>query len=116
MFGGSFLDFVPGGGNIYIMQQIIHDWEDELAIKILSKCREAMDSDPRILVVDAVINPRNRRDMNKFIDLQMLFFSVGRERTAKEFKQLFEKADLQLLKIIPTASMFSIIEGRRRWH
>ena len=97
MFGGSFLDFVPGGGNIYIMQQIIHDWEDELAIKILSKCREAMDSDPRILVVDAVINPGN-----------------GRERTAKEFKQLFEKADLQLLKIIPTASMFSIIEGRRR--
>jgi len=112
--GGDFFEAVPKGGDIYIMQQIIHDWDDELAVKILSNCRKAMTSNARILVVDAVIKPGNKRDMNKFIDLQMLLINVGgRERTAKEFKLLFQKAGLELLKIIPTASMFSIIEGRK---
>jgi hypothetical protein len=112
---GSFFDLVPGGGDLYIMQQIIHDWDDERAIKILSNCRDAMTHDARILVVDAVIKPGNERDMNKFIDLQMLIINKGgKERTKQEFKQLFQKAGLKLLKIIPTASMFSIIEGRKK--
>ncbi len=111
---GDFFDSVPEGGDLYIMQQIIHDWDDKLAVKILSNCRDAMDDNARILVVDAVIKPGNKRDMNKFIDLQMLLLNKGgRERTEQEFKQLFQKAGLQMLKIIPTASMFSIIEGRK---
>jgi hypothetical protein len=111
---GNFFDAVPKGGDLYIMQQIIHDWKDELAIKILSNCRDAVDEDARILVVDAVIKPGNEQDLNKFIDLQMLLINTGgRERTEQEFNQLFQKAGLQMLKIIPTASMFSIIEGRK---
>ncbi|NOX84481.1 MAG: methyltransferase [Chlorobi bacterium] len=112
--GGSFFDSVPAGGDLYIMQQIIHDWEDELAVQILSNCRDVMTDDARILVIDAVIKPGNGRDVNKFIDLQMLLINKGgRERTEQEFRQLFEKAGLKLLKIIPTASMFSIVEGRK---
>jgi hypothetical protein len=66
----------------------------------------------KILVVDAVIKPGNSRDVNKFIDLQMLLINKGgRERTEQEFRKLFQNADLELLKIIPTASMFSIVEG-----
>ena len=111
---GDFFNVVPRGGDLYIMQQIIHDWKDELAIKILSNCRDAMSDDARILIIDAVIKPGNGQDMNKFIDLQMLLINKGgRERTEQEFKQLFQSAGFQLLKIIPTASMFSIIEGRK---
>jgi len=113
--GGSFFDSVPAGGDLYIMQQIIHDWEDDLAVRILSNCREAMSEDARILVVDAVIKPGNGRDMNKFVDLQMLLINKGgRERTAKEFTALFQTAGLKLVKIIPTASMFSIVEGQKK--
>ncbi len=112
--GGSFFDSVPKGGDIYIMQQIIHDWDDEKCIRILSNCREAMTDDGRLLVVDAVIKKGNGRDMNKFIDLQMLLLTDGgKERTEQEFNQLFQKAGLKMSKIIPTASMFSIIEGRK---
>lgn len=111
---GDFFESVPKGGDIYIMQQIIHDWSDELAIKILSNCREAMAVKGRILVVDAVIKSGNNRDMNKFIDMQMLMINKGgRERTKKEFTMLFQKAGLSLIKIIPTVSMFSIVEGQK---
>ncbi len=52
--------------------------------------------------------------MNKLIDLQMLLLTDGgRERTEQEFNRLFQKAGLEVLNIIPTASMFSIIEGRK---
>jgi hypothetical protein len=111
---GDFFVAVPLGGDLYIMQQIIHDWSDELAIRILSNCRDAMSDDARILVIDAVIKPGSGRDMNKFIDLQMLLLNKGgRERTEEEFRQLFQASGLELLRIIPTSSMFSIIEGRK---
>ncbi len=112
--GGDFFKAVPEGGDLYIMQQIIHDWNDELATKILMNCRNVMADSGRLLVVDAVIKPGNSRDMNKFIDLQMLLITKGgRERTKQEFRKLFQDAGLELLRIISTASMFSIIEVKK---
>ncbi len=112
ILGGDFFEAVPEGGDLYIMQQVIHDWNDELAARILSNCRDVIADNGKILVVDAVIKPGNSRDVNKFIDLQMLLINKGgRERTEQEFRKLFQNADLELLKIIPTASMFSIVEG-----
>ncbi len=112
--GGDFFKAVPEGGDLYIMQQIIHDWNDELANKILMNCRNAMADSGRLLVVDAVIKPGNSRDLAKIADLQMLLINKGgRERTEQEFRKLFRDAGLELLRIIPTASMFSIIEGKK---
>jgi hypothetical protein len=112
--GGDFFKAVPEGGDLYIMQQIIHDWDDKLANKILTNCRNVMAEDGRVLVVDAVIKPGNSQDMNKMIDLQMLLLTKGgKERTEQEFKKLFRNAGLELTRIIPTTSMFSIIEGRK---
>ncbi len=52
--------------------------------------------------------------MNKVIDLQMLLMTKGgKERTEQEFRKLFQDARLELLRIIPTASMFSIVEGKK---
>ena len=112
--GGDFFKAVPEGGDLYIMQQIIHDWPDELDNKILTNCKNVMADNGRVLVVDAVIKPGNSQDMNKFIDLQMLLITKGgRERTEQEFRKLFHDAGLELSRIIPTASMFSIIEGQK---
>jgi len=112
--GGDFFEAVPGGGDVYIMQQIIHDWSDELAVKILANCRKALSKNGKILVVDAVIKSGNATDMNKFIDLQMLMINKGgKERTQTEFRELFERAGLKLERIISTASMFSIVEGSK---
>ncbi len=112
--GGDFFEAVPKGGDLYIMQQVIHDWNNALAVKILSNCRSAMANNGKILIVDAVIKSGNTRDVNKFIDLQMLLLNKGgRERTEQEFRTLFQDAGLELSRIIPTASMFSIIEGKK---
>ena len=33
---------VPEGADAYVMKYIIHDWDDEKAVRILRHCREAM--------------------------------------------------------------------------
>lgn len=47
----------------------------------------------------------------KVIDIEMLFFTGGRERTEEQFRELFGKADLRLVRVIPTKSPYSVIEA-----
>ena len=113
---GDFFKEVPEGGDLYILQQIIHDWNDELATRILANCRKAMADNGSLLVIDAVLVPGNSRDANKFMDLAMLVgHKGGRERTEAEFRRIFQDAGLELTRIISTASIFSmsIIEGKK---
>jgi len=109
---GNFFESVPGGADAYVMQQIIHDWDDERCEKILSLCRAALAPGGRVLVVDAVIEPGNAFDPVKVIDLHMLLLSGGLERTEAQFSALFARSGLALVKVHPTAAMFSIIEAR----
>ncbi len=115
IIGGDFFELVPAGGDAYILKQIIHDWDDDLSVKILKNCHKAMADNGRVLVIDAVIQPGNAPDLNKFIDLNMLILTHGgRERTEFEFRSLFEAAGFELTNIFSTPSLFSIIEGIRK--
>jgi hypothetical protein len=39
LVAGDFFDGVPDGGDAYLLQGIIHDWNDEAAVEILRSCR-----------------------------------------------------------------------------
>ncbi len=108
---GDMFCSVPAGADAYIMKHIIHDWPDELCIKILRACRKGVNSGGKLLVVDNVIQPGNDFAPGKFLDLQMLIFPGGRERTEKQFRDLFAAAGWQLSRVIPTAVPESIVEG-----
>lgn len=109
--GGDFFKSVPAGGDAYIMKHIIHDWNDEQCITILQNCREAMTEGGKVLVVEMVVPEGNEPSPAKFLDLQMLQYLPGCERTEKEYSELFDKARLKLTRIVSTMSPFSIIEG-----
>ena len=108
---GSFFEGVPDGADGYVMKYILHDWNDDLCVEILSNCRGAMAPGGRVLVVDSVIAPGNEASWGKLLDLNMLVLTGGKERTAKEFADLFARADLELKKIHPTACDLSIVEA-----
>ena len=111
LVAGDFFQSVPAGADAYIMKYIIHDWDDDLCLKILGNCRRAMAPNGRVLVVDAVIPPGNDPHWGKLLDINMLVGPGGRERTRSDFEQLFARAGLKVRKIIPTASPLSIVEG-----
>ena len=108
---GDFFKAVPEGGDAYIMKWIIHDWDDERAIRILKNCRNQMPSDGRIILVDCVVPETDEPHFSKFIDLNMLVMTGGKERTAKEFEELLAAAGFKLLRVIPTDLPTSIVEG-----
>lgn len=110
--GGSFFDHVPSGADAYLLKMVLHDWNDTQCEKILANCCSAMHPGSRILVLDAVIPEGNAPHPGKFMDINMLAMTGGRERTEKEFARLFANAGLKLNRIIHTHTpMFSIVEG-----
>jgi hypothetical protein len=108
---GDMFSSVPAGADAYIMKHIIHDWPDDLCVKILKACRKGVNAGGKLLVVDHVIQTGNDFAPGKFLDLQMLIFPGGCERTEKQFRELFAAAGWRLTRIVPTADAKSIVEG-----
>ena len=108
---GDMFSSVPTGVDAYIMKHIIHDWPDETCLKILKACRKGLNPNGKLLVVDNVIQPGNRVYPGKFLDLQMLIFPGGCERTEKQFRELFAAAGWRLSRVVPTATPECVVEG-----
>lgn len=51
---GDFLEAVPGGSDAHILPRVIHVWDDERSVRLLERCRRAMGSHARLLVVQRV--------------------------------------------------------------
>jgi len=112
LLAGDFFESVPSGGDAYLLKHIIHDWDDERAIRILQNCRSVMQSNTKLLLVEMVIPKGNEPFFGKLLDLQVLLnYQGGCERTEAEYQTLLETAGFQLTKIVPTSSPLSVIEG-----
>jgi O-methyltransferase/methyltransferase family protein len=108
---GNFLEAVPPGADAYLMSGVVHDWDDERAVRILANCRASMARTGRVLVVECVVPDGDENSFTKLLDLNMLVMNGGRERTKAEFQRLFAAAGLRMTRVIPTLSPLSIVEG-----
>jgi hypothetical protein len=110
---GDFFRSVPPGGDVYLLKRIVHDWDDDRALAILSNCREALRGQARLLIIDAVMKPGNEPDANKFMDVNIMTLTSGRERTESEFRRLCQSAGLQVMRVIPLPppATLSIVEA-----
>jgi len=110
---GNFFEHIPAGADAYFMQHIIHDWEDEHCLKILSNVKRALAGREhgRLIVVDKVLPESSEPDPGKYLDLMMMVFPGGRERTEPEWRALFGKGGFTITKIVPTKGRESVIEA-----
>jgi O-methyltransferase domain/Dimerisation domain len=112
LLAGSFFDAVPAGCDAYLLKNILHDWDDPSAARILDNCRRVMQPGQRLLVVEAVVEPDTTRGIGPLSDLQMMAIcSGGRERSRAEYAHLFEEAGLRLQRVVPTPGPMSVVEG-----
>jgi len=102
--GGSFFDAVPEGCDRYLLQAIVHDWDDDSCARFLTRCREALASGGRVLVLEQTMPEHDGDHMVKTLDLEMLVDTgKGRERTRAQFDALFARAGLRVKRVIPIA-------------
>ena len=111
--GGDFFTEVPGGADVYLLSRVLHDWDDEDAVRVLRTCRRALRPDSVLLVVEAVLPERAVDDPAAVrMDLHVLVLLQGRERTAAEYAQLFSAAGLRLTADVPTDAGVHVLEAR----
>jgi hypothetical protein len=109
--GGSFFVSVPEGGDAYVLKWIIHDWEDSESIAILRTCRDAMGPEAVVLLIERDLGPPNENPAAKLADLNMFVMPGGRERTEKEYGQLFAQAGLRHVSTALAASGHALMEA-----
>lgn len=110
--GGSFFEAVPSGGDAYLLKAILHDWEDDDAVRILRSCRAAVVEAGAVLVVERELGGPNKSPDAKLSDLNMMVGPGGRERARDEFADLLSAGGFVLERVVPTAIGLSVFEGR----
>ncbi|MBA0125313.1 methyltransferase [Haloechinothrix sp. YIM 98757] len=106
---GSFFDPLPPGSDGYLLSSVIHNWDDEHATAILRRCSEAATDDGVVLVVEAI---NTAESPNTAMDLRMLVYTGGRERTLGQIAELAGNARLAVRATYPITptSLTSVIE------
>ena len=93
---GDFFESVPEGADAYLLASIIHNWDDDDALRILRSVRAALPEHGRVLLVDAVLPDDDRPHLGKDLDVRMLtLFGGGRERTESDYFGLLTEVGLR---------------------
>jgi O-methyltransferase domain/Dimerisation domain len=113
---GDFRRAVPSGGDVYVLRNVLHDWDDSSAGQILSATRRAMMPSARLLVIQrpllekAPANPIDRGLIES--DLMQLVYSGGRERSEDEYRTLLRAAGLELTLTMQSDGLTWLMEAR----
>jgi len=111
MIRGNFFDSIPQDCDLYILKKIIHDWDDEHSVRILTNCFNAAKKGSKILIIENVIDTQNKNSIGTIInDIHMFVQTIGgRERTNDEYNKLLKTAGFK-----PTAWCLNYIEGIKK--
>jgi SAM-dependent methyltransferase len=107
LVGGDFLHEVPSGGDLYVLREVLHNWDDEQARRVLENCHRAALPGSRLLLGEVVLpDEADATTALAFqLDLIALVAFGGRERTRDEWTQLLASAGYQLGHVRPVPSL-----------
>ena len=108
---GNFFEGVPAGGDLYILKDILHDWNDVAAQRILGSCRRAMSDNAKLLIIEQLVGAPNEQCEGKIGDISMMVRTGGRNRTELEFRKLLGASGFHLSRLIPTPGGPDIVEA-----
>ena len=109
----SFFEPLPAGAGAYLLSGVLHDWDDEHALEILRRCAEAAGLAGRVLVIEHGMRAdAAESSMRTEMNLRMLAYVGGRERTLGELEQLAARAGLPRCAVHHITRYRSVLELR----
>lgn len=109
---GSFFATAPDDGDLYVLRRVVHDFDDEQASAILATVRRHMPGSATLLLMESVVPTGDGPHFAKSLDLDMLVFVGGRERTEREYATLLDRSGFRMTRVVPTISTISLVEAR----
>lgn len=107
----DFLDSVPTGCRACVMKNVLHDWDDARALRILLNCRRAIPDKGVLLLVEYSLGAENTPSLGKMLDVVMMACMGGKERTVDEHRALLTQAGFLLRRVIPLDCDVAILEA-----
>jgi hypothetical protein len=111
IIGGDFFQYLPSGAIAYVLERIIHDWDDEHAVIILTNCRRAMGQRGTLLLVERLLPDGDACARCKPTGTGARIAAGRQERSVAEYRALLWTAGFTLGRVIPTSTSYSIVEG-----
>ncbi len=108
--GDFFKDPIPAC-DLYVLMTVIHDWSDADSIEILKNIRAHAPAGARLLLADAVIDESAKGSFPIDLDIEMLVFASGRERTESQWRRLVEAAGFKFVQALPLPGITGLIEA-----
>lgn len=97
----------------YSLKMIFHDWNDQECIEILSNLRGATLPEGRVFIVEHVVPGPDEPHFAKLLDIHMMCWGTGRERTEGEYIGLLEAGGWRFHRTWhPRNRTIGIVEGR----
>lgn len=107
---GDFFESVPSG-DVLVLKQILHDWNDEQCVTILQNCKKAMRPGGHVVILEAPLPEDGRASPGALMDMNMLALLPGRERTLQELTSVLLAAGFTVSRVSQTRSPFDVIEA-----
>lgn len=113
--GDLFAGRYPAGADLYILSNIIHDWNDDQAQVILRHCAHAMSPGSELILIEETL-PASVLDSPSTVanDYSMLLLTGGLERSEDAYRALLAHSGLVLFQVTPFAVRNN--DRRRKGH
>lgn len=109
--GGDMFKEIPAA-EAYSLKMILHDWNDDECVQILSNIRRSASQKGRVFIVEHVVPGPDTPHFAKLFDIHMMCWGTGRERTEEEYEDLLRRAGWRASgRHYPSSRMMGIIEG-----
>jgi hypothetical protein len=101
---GDFRNSVPRGGDLYVLAQILNNWRDEDARRVLANCRTAMDDRARLLILEPVYFTKPLARWRTLVSLGALAQRGGRTRSEAHIRSLLGAEGFRIDNILQLPS------------
>lgn len=108
--GDFFKDAIPPC-DLYVMMTVIHDWSDADSVAILKNIKAHAPAGARLVLAEAIIDESARGSFPIDLDIEMLVFASGRERTEAQWRGLLKEAGFELVQAVPLAGITGLVEA-----
>ena len=111
LVGGDFFRDMLPQADAYVLMEVLHDWADDDAQRILAAIRRSAQADARLVVVETLVADATAPHPGQVLDIIMLAVTGGRERSEADYRRLLGAGGWRLQHVRPTASPLSLVEA-----